>query len=71
MSEQKPEREFVTIARIRKDLKFEGRLSVQFTDEGIELIKKGFKYGTIKRDSMLSLLKGEQKQVTIWTSVKK
>jgi len=65
MSEKKAG--FVTVARIRLDKKFEDRLILEITREGVEEIEEGKRFFPMKRASVLSVIKGEKKQAIAWT----
>jgi len=68
MSEEKPKKEWVTIARIKRDQKFKERLTIVFTDEGVDFLKTGKRFASAKRDSVLAVIKGEQRSATIYAS---
>jgi len=59
--------EFVTLARIRRDQKFEDRISFEFDREALkEFLDSGLKYASAKRDKLLNVLRGDAKMAIIW-----
>jgi len=59
------EKSYVVIARISLDEKFKGRLTVQFTRDAIDQLTSS-KYASINTDSIIKLLRGDQKTCIIW-----